>query len=191
MRRLAANGGPGLRTLNWTRWNKASTSRTRISPRRRRQSLSARAIIRESRAQYLSNHHGWYEHHQSTPGDIRPGKGASATYSNFSLPVQASWEPDLWGRVRNTVKANSFAAQASAADLENVRLAAQAELALDYFELRAQDDLKQVLDATVSAYREALELTRNLSMAGLDSDEAVAQAESQWKAAAGTGYESR
>jgi outer membrane protein TolC len=53
----------------------------------------------------------------------------------------------------------------------------------DYFELRAQDDMKRVLDATVSAYREALELTRNLSDAGLDSDEAVAQAESQWKAA--------
>ena len=97
--------------------------------------------------------------------------------------MQASWEPDLWGRVRNTVRANSFAAQASVADLENVRLAAQAELAANYFELRAQDDMKRVLDATVSAYREALDLTRNLRDAGLDSDEAVAQAESQWKTA--------
>ena len=114
---------------------------------------------------------------------------ASATYSDFSLPVQASWEPDLWGRVRNTVKANSYAAQASVADLENVRLAAQAELATDYFELRAQDELKRVLDATVSAYREALDLTRNLCDAGLGPDEAVAQAESQWKAAAGAGFD--
>ena len=64
--------------------------------------------------------------------------------------MQASWEPDLWGRVRNTVKANFFAAQASVADLENVRLAAQAELAADYYELRAQDELKRVLDATVA-----------------------------------------
>jgi len=144
--------------------------------------VAARAIIRESRAQYFPTITGGAaiaNQHLSTFG---PQK-ASVTYSTFSLPVQASWEPDLWGRVRNTVRASSFAAQASVADLENVRLAAQAELAVDYYELRAQDELKRVLDATVSAYREALDLTRNLSDAGLDSDEAVAQAESQWEAA--------
>jgi NodT family efflux transporter outer membrane factor (OMF) lipoprotein len=143
--------------------------------------LAARALVRESRSQFyptITAGTSITNQHLSTFG---PQK-ASVTYSDFSLPVQASWEPDLWGRVRNTVKANSFAAQASVADLENVRLAAQSELAVDYFELRAQDDLKRVLDATVSAYREALELTRNLSDAGLDPDEAEAQAESQWKA---------
>ena len=82
------------------------------------------------------------------------------------MPLEASWEPDLWGRVRNTVKANTFAAQASVADLENVRLSAQADLAADYYELRAQDALKQLLDSTVGAYREALELTRDLYRAG-------------------------
>src|SRR5579863_163641 len=142
--------------------------------------VAARAIIRESRAQYFPTVTGGAtiaNQHLSTFGP----QAAGATYSTFSLPVQASWEPDLWGRVRNTVKANSFAAQASAADLENVRLAAQAELAVDYYQLRAQDEMKQVLDSTVGAYREALELTRNLSDAGLDSDEAVAQAEAQWE----------
>ena len=79
------------------------------------------------------------------------------------------------------MKANTFAAQASMADLENVRLSAQAELAADYYELRAQDALKQLLDSTVSAYREALDLTRDRYDAGMDSDEAVAQAEAQWK----------
>lgn len=144
--------------------------------------LSARALIRESRAQFypaITAGAGINTQHLSTFGPEKAG----VTFSDFSLPVQASWEPDLWGRVRNTVKANSFAAQASAADLENVRLAAQAELAVDYFELRAQDDLKRVLDATVSAYREALDLTGSLTNAGLAADEAVAQAESQWKAA--------
>ncbi len=68
------------------------------------------------------------------------------------------------------------------ADLENVRLSAQADLATDYYELRAQDAQKQVLDSTVSAYQEALELTRDLYQAGLGNDEAVAQAESQLKA---------
>lgn len=144
--------------------------------------VAARAVVRESRAQYFPTITGGaniINQHLSTFG---PEK-ASVTYSTFSLPVQASWEPDLWGRVRNTVKANLFAAQASAADLENVRLAAQAELAADYYELRAQDNLKRVLDATVRAYQEALDLTRNLSDAGLDSDQAVAQAESQLQAA--------
>jgi NodT family efflux transporter outer membrane factor (OMF) lipoprotein len=144
--------------------------------------VASRALVREAHAQFyptITAGAGIDSQHLSTFGPLR----TSNTFSSFSLPVQASWEPDLWGRVRNTVKANSFAAQASAADLENVRLAAQAQLAIDYFELRAQDDLRRVLDATVSAYKEALDLTRNLSDAGLAPDEAVAQAESQWKAA--------
>jgi len=144
--------------------------------------VAARAVIRESRAQYFPTVTGGAAITNSRLSTFGP-KPAGVVYSEFSLPVQASWEPDLWGRVRNTVKANSYAAQASVADLENVRLAAQAELAVDYYELRAQDELKRVLDSTVSAYREALELTRNLSDAGLGTDEAVAQAESQWEAA--------
>jgi NodT family efflux transporter outer membrane factor (OMF) lipoprotein len=144
--------------------------------------VAARAIIRESRAQYFPTVTGGAAITNSRLSTFGP-KPAGVVYSEFSLPVQASWEPDLWGRVRNTVKASSFAAQASAADLENTRLAAQAELAVDYYQLRAQDNLKQVLDSTVSAYREALELTRNLNDAGLNTDEAVAQAEAQWEAA--------
>jgi outer membrane protein TolC len=143
--------------------------------------LAARALIRESRSQYfptVTAATAIANSHLSTFGPKPPG----VTYSQFSLPLEASWEPDLWGRVRNTVQANTLAAQASVADLENVRLAAQAELAVDYFELRAQDDLKRLLDSMVSAYREALELTRNRCDAGLESDEAVAHAEAQWEA---------
>jgi NodT family efflux transporter outer membrane factor (OMF) lipoprotein len=144
--------------------------------------LEARALIRESRSQYFPTITGGASitnQHLSTFGP----KLASVTYSEFSLPVEASWEPDLWGRVRNTVKANTYAAQASVADLENVRLAAQTDLATDYYQLRAQDEMKRLLDATVRAYREALELNRNLCDAGLSSDETVAQAEAQWQAA--------
>jgi NodT family efflux transporter outer membrane factor (OMF) lipoprotein len=81
------------------------------------------------------------------------------------------------------VRANVYAAQASAADLENVRLSVQAELAADYYELRAQDSLKEVLDTTVNAYQETLSLTSTQYRAGLGSEEAVAQAEAQLKAA--------
>ena len=79
--------------------------------------------------------------------------------------------------MRNTVRAQASAAQASEADLENVRLTAQAEVAVDYFQLRGQDDLKQLLDSTVIAFQESLNLTKALYDTGIDSDEAVAQAE--------------
>ncbi|MGD1068836.1 MAG: efflux transporter outer membrane subunit [Bryobacteraceae bacterium] len=145
--------------------------------------LEAKALIRESRSQYFPTVTGGAAITNQRLSTFGP-KTAGATYSEFSLPVEASWEPDLWGRVRNTVKASTYAAQASVADLENVRLAAQADLATAYYQLRAQDEMKRLLDATVSAYKEALDLNRNLCDAGLSSDEAVAQAEAQWQAAA-------
>jgi NodT family efflux transporter outer membrane factor (OMF) lipoprotein len=75
-----------------------------------------------------------------------------------------------------------FAAQASAADVENVRLSEQAELAVDYYELRAQDLLMQLVDSTVIGYQETLSLTQSQYRAGLTSDEAVAQSETQLRA---------
>ena len=100
----------------------------------------------------------------------------------YQLPFDASWQPDLWGRIRNTVAANASAAQASAADLENVRLTAQAEVAVDYYELRGEDSLKDLLDSTVMAYQQSLDLTQALYETGIDSDESVAQAETQLEA---------
>ena len=102
-----------------------------------------------------------------------------ADFNNFSLPFDASWTPDLFGRVRNLVRADVANAQASAADLENTRLTAQAEVAVDYFQLRGQDALKHLLDETVAAYEESLKLTRARYETGIDSDEAVAQSETQ------------
>ena len=98
------------------------------------------------------------------------------------MPFDASWVPDFWGRVRNTFLENATAAQASAADLENVRLTAQAEVAVNYFEIRAQDALKELFDQTVAAYQDSLELTQIQFNAGIASDEAVAQAETQLEA---------
>jgi NodT family efflux transporter outer membrane factor (OMF) lipoprotein len=145
--------------------------------------LAARAMIREARAQYLPTVAGGLSITNSRLS-TGFGKPLAITYTNYSLPFEASWEPDLWGRIRATVGANSFAAQVTVADLQNVRLSAQADLAVGYYELRAQDSLKELLDSTVSAYRESLELTRNLFEAGVGNDEAVAQAESQLKATA-------
>ncbi len=97
--------------------------------------------------------------------------------NSYSLPLGASWEPDLWGRVANTVRQAQYAAQVSAANLENERLSEQASLAQFYFELRGQDALQEVYDRTIEADRKTLELTRALSATGIDSEVAVAQAE--------------
>ena len=99
------------------------------------------------------------------------------------MPYDASYVPDLWGKIRNTVKSNAYSAQASSAALENARLTAQVDLAVDYFELRSQDALKQLYDDTVAAYTEYLKLTQARFETGIDSDETVAQAETQLETA--------
>jgi NodT family efflux transporter outer membrane factor (OMF) lipoprotein len=141
--------------------------------------VSARAVMKEARAQF-------YPTLTTSPGVTRsrlPAGSGGATVTEFSLPFDASWQPDLWGRVRNTVSASSFEAQATAADLENARLLAQAELAVDYFQLRAQDALKLILDDATRAYRESLELTKARYSSGIASDQDVAQAEIQLQTA--------
>ena len=150
--------------------------------------LQARALVTEARAQYfptLTTSPGVTRGRQSATlaPSAAAGTGSAASsshlYTDYTLPFDASWTPDLWGRVRNTVKGNVAAAQASAADLENTRLTAQAEVAVDYYELRSQDAMQQLLDATVVAYQESLKLTQALYETGIDTDEAVAQAEVQ------------
>lgn len=142
--------------------------------------LAARAV--QSRAQYFPSL-------AANPSIVNSrlssafGKAEGIEYTVDSLPFEASWEPDLFGRVKTTVQGNVLAAQTSVADLENVRLSAQAELATDYFELRAQDELEAVLRATVSGYAEALDLNRVLLASGVGADETVAQSESQLRSA--------
>jgi NodT family efflux transporter outer membrane factor (OMF) lipoprotein len=130
----------------------------------------------------------------STAARAAVGGGAGAAAGNgpvvintFSLPLEASWAPDLWGRVRNTVREYQYAAQVSAADLENERLTEQAALAVYYFELRGQDALQDLLDRTIAADRKSLELTRAQMETGIGTPEAVAQAEVTLENAEATG----
>lgn len=147
----------------------------------------ARALVRQARSQYFPTvtasvsvtTNRTFSTSSSSSGSSSP---SAVEYPEYSMPFDASWTPDLFGRVRNTVRSNVASAQASAADLENTRLTAQAELAVDYYELRTQDALKQLLDSTVVAYQESLRLTQALYETGIDSDEAVAQAETQLEA---------
>ena len=109
-----------------------------------------------------------------------PVIGASTgTRTIYSAPLNASWEADLWGKVRRAVESGEAAEQASAADLVNARLSVQAELAQSYFQLRALDSQQALLDATVAAYAKTLELTLNRYSVGVVSRGDVAQAETQ------------
>ena len=103
--------------------------------------------------------------------------GATGTSTFLDLPVSASWEPDLWGKIRNTVRQAQYSAQLTAADLENERLTEQSSLATYFFELRGQDALQQILDATVAADQKALDITQAMYEAGTTDRIAVVQAQ--------------
>jgi NodT family efflux transporter outer membrane factor (OMF) lipoprotein len=102
---------------------------------------------------------------------------SGSTYNIFQMPFDVSWQPDLFGRIRNTVREARYAAQVSAADLENERLTEQASLAEFYFQLRGQDALQDLYNKTIEAQQKSLDLTRVLLETGIDSPEDVAQAE--------------
>jgi NodT family efflux transporter outer membrane factor (OMF) lipoprotein len=141
----------------------------------------ARALIKEARSQYFPTIGASAAIANERQASTRTTPGVTnSSFTLYSIPsVDATWEPDLWGRVRNTVRANVAGAQASAADLENTKLSMQAELAVDYFQLQGQDSLVKLLDETVAAYQESLRLNRVLLATGIGSDENVAQAETQ------------
>jgi NodT family efflux transporter outer membrane factor (OMF) lipoprotein len=96
-----------------------------------------------------------------------------------ALPLNASWEADLWGRIRRLVESGDASTRASAGDLMNARLSAQATLAQDYFQLRALDTQKKLLEDTLAAYAKTLEMTKNRYTMGIASRADVAQAETQ------------
>jgi NodT family efflux transporter outer membrane factor (OMF) lipoprotein len=101
--------------------------------------------------------------------------------NNYLLTLDAVWELDVWGRVRRTVESNEANAQASAADLEAARLSAHAELAQNYFQLRALDTQKQLFDDSVAAYEKNLQLTQNQYAAGIVAKADVILAQTQLK----------
>ncbi|BCS52029.1 efflux transporter outer membrane subunit [Geobacter sp. SVR] len=117
-----------------------------------------------------------YGQRQGTVGGIQP-----SPTTEYLLPADLSWEADIWGRIRRGVEASRANAQASGADLAAIRLSAQAELALDYWQVRTLDAQKQFLEETVSNYQKTLELTRNRYAAGIVAKLDVLQAETQLK----------
>jgi NodT family efflux transporter outer membrane factor (OMF) lipoprotein len=142
----------------------------------------ARAAVKISRSNYYPEITGGAsvtQNHISSNSPLFKTNVSKTNYSDYTIPIDASWEPDLWGRVRRTVEASRSEAQATAADVANVSLSLHAELAMDYFQLRGLDAQEDLLQSTVVAYEKALELTQNRYKAGLASAVDVAQAETQ------------
>ena len=103
--------------------------------------------------------------------------------TNHNIPFQASWAPDLWGKIGRTVEANEAGAQASAGTLEAARLSVQATLAQTYFQLRALDAQQLLLEDTIAAYGKSLNLVQNQYTAGVVAKADVVQAQTQLKSA--------
>lgn len=138
----------------------------------------ARALVREQRASYLPTVtlDGTATRSQASAGSTGIRRNPETSYR---IDIGATWEPDVWGRIRNTVTVAEANAEASAADLASARLSAQGELATNYLQLRSVDAAVELLIATVDAYREALRITRNRYDAGIAPMTDVLQAETQ------------
>jgi len=139
----------------------------------------ALALVRASRAPlFPSVDAGASVTRSRAPGVVNTGnQGRTSTTRN--IQVDLSWEIDLWGRLRRGVEASEASAQASAADLAAARLSAQASLAQSYFQLRAVDVGRTLLEETVAEYEKSLVLTRNRYQAGVVGKSDVVQAEAQ------------
>ena len=109
--------------------------------------------------------------------------GTNPGVADIQLPLTASWEVDLWGRIRRQVNIAKEETQATAADRENAQLSVQTELAVDYFEVRADDAQARLLDNTVKDYEEALRITTNRFEGGISNESDVFQAKTQLQAA--------
>jgi NodT family efflux transporter outer membrane factor (OMF) lipoprotein len=149
---------------------------------------SAAASFRQARAQFALSRAGYAPTVSAGASTVRSrtsaergatGTATGVTFNDTVLSLDLSYEVDLWGRVRSTVAQSGAAAQASAADLEGVRLSLQAELAVDLFTARALDSEREILDRAVAGYAKALELTTNRYDAGIAAKSDVALAETQ------------
>ena len=155
--------------------------------------MEARAVVREARSQFFPtlsaapsvSHSRLSTNLNGSTTVSASGTGTSFTPQStiYTLPLEASWAPDLWGKVRNTVRLAQYSAQVSAAELENERLTEQAALAEYFFEIRGQDELQRLYNETVEADQKELALTLSLYQTGITNEISVVEAETTLQSA--------
>lgn len=141
----------------------------------------ARALVRQQRASLFPSVN-------LTGSGTRSGSGnggsggigeQQSTNNNYRAAIGASWEPDVWGKLRAGVTGADASAAASAADLAAARLSAQGELATNYFSLRQTDAQIALLTSTLDGYQRVLDITRNRFNAGIAAKSDLLQAQTQ------------
>jgi NodT family efflux transporter outer membrane factor (OMF) lipoprotein len=144
---------------------------------------AAEARYTQARAGVAAARAGLFPTIGANAGATRSNRGGSVlgggNNNSYSVGLDASWEIDLWGRVRRLIEASRAGEQASAADLEGVRLSLQADLATNYFQLRATDVQSDLLADTVRAFQTSLDIARHRYTAGVAAKVDVVQAEAQ------------
>jgi NodT family efflux transporter outer membrane factor (OMF) lipoprotein len=140
----------------------------------------ARAVIREAQAALFPVGTAEYSVTRTRTGPLALGSNTAAGAGSFSgagsggaiytttytVPISGTWDLDVWGRIRRQIESNTSGAQASAADLDNAKLSAQAQLAIAYFNLRASDSLIELLTRTIVEYRKTYDIVNNQFKAG-------------------------
>src|SRR5581483_501752 len=131
----------------------------------------ARAFVREQRASLFPV--------VTLDGGASRARTGTGTRNNFQVSIGGSWEPDVWGRLRQTVSAASASAEASAADLASATLSAQGELVTDYVNLRESDVAMALLRTSIEGYQRSLQITQNRYQQGIIPRTDVLQAQTQ------------
>jgi NodT family efflux transporter outer membrane factor (OMF) lipoprotein len=148
--------------------------------------MAARAQIAEARSQYwptVTAAPSWNRSKSSgsLSNSTQANVGKQSTLWN--IPVDVSWTPDFWGKIRNEVREAEYASQVSAADLEVEKLTEQSSLAEYYFEIRGQDMLQQILNQTVAADQKSLDYNQAQYDTGVGDYISVAEAKTTLEAA--------
>jgi NodT family efflux transporter outer membrane factor (OMF) lipoprotein len=148
--------------------------------------MQARAIVAQARAQYwptVTANPAWTRQRSSgtLTNSTQANPGRTSTFISF--PLDVSWVPDFWGKIRNQVRASQYSAQITEADLETERLTEQASLAQFYFEVRGQDALKKILDDVVASDQKALDIAQGMYDTGVGDYISVVQARSALQSA--------
>jgi NodT family efflux transporter outer membrane factor (OMF) lipoprotein len=155
--------------------------------------LAAEAQFREAKFAVRIARSNLYPTVSAAPSIVNSRAAVTGTAGNqsfvpssrtaYDLPVDVSYQADIWGSIRRSIQASAEAAQVSDAQLENARLSYQAELAQDYLELRGTDGEKELLETTVKSYQDYLKLTQDRFNSGVASGSDVAQAQTQLETA--------
>jgi NodT family efflux transporter outer membrane factor (OMF) lipoprotein len=150
--------------------------------------MEARSLVAEARSQYwptITVNPSWSRSRTSSNqhSSSSSSNSSGSTSSLWTAPIEASWTPDFWQKIRNEVREAQYAAQVSAADLENEKLVEQASLAEYFFEIRGQDMLQQILNQTVAADQKSLDYTQSQYETGIGDYISVTEAKTTLESA--------